>query len=108
MRTRMIRRSCASTSRTASPVSSSRATIRVMLGGFTCSTAASSPSVIAPEAVDRGERGETGRGEVVVAGAQGLLAHAAGEAAIGEPEPGRQHLRGDRGAGQVGRGGHDR
>ena len=47
-----------------------------------------------PDVVDGGERGETGRGEVV-ARAQRLLAHPAGEPGVGEAQPGGQHFRGD-------------
>ena len=89
-----IRRSCASTSRTASPCSSSRATMRVMLGGCTCSTAASSPRVIGPRfsMVASAARRDAVRSSPR---AQRLLAHPAGEPGVGEAQPGRQHLRGD-------------
>ena len=79
----------ASTSRTASPASSSRPTMRVMLGGCTCSTAGELAQGDRPEPLDGGERGEAGRGEVV-ARAQGLLAHAAGEPGVGQPQARRQ------------------
>ena len=46
-----------------------------------------------PEAFDGGERGEAGGGEVV-ARAQGLLAHAAGEPGVGQPQARRQHFGG--------------
>ena len=66
--------------------------MRVMLGGCTCSIAASSPNVMGPSASIVVSAARRRRGEVV-AGAGALLADPAGEAGDRDPqrarEPGR-------------------
>ena len=70
MRTRALRRSLASATRVTIPASVRLATILVMVGGCTCSMAASSPSVGLPCRLHRAERRGLGRRET----AEGLLA----------------------------------
>ena len=72
MRTRALRRSLGSATRVTIPASVRLATILVMVGGCTCSRAASSPRVGLPLPAHRAERRGLGRREP----AEGLLAQA--------------------------------
>ena len=71
--------------------------MRVMLGGCTCSTAASSPRVIGPSRsmVASAARRDAVRSSPALGG---LLAHAAGEPGDGQAQARRQHLGGEIGA----------